>query len=99
MNRTRSTGLPVPPTLPQRAFSPSLGWLATLIILEISAASSAVYQPLTLIGKDCGHLGKKHRRGSGANQSRPPFERAAASARAQAATENRHGFKSRAQAT
>jgi flagellar protein FlbT len=28
-------------------------------MLKISPASSAVYQSLTLIGKDCGHLGKK----------------------------------------
>jgi hypothetical protein len=28
-------------------------------MLDILAAPSALYQSLTLIGKDCGHLGKK----------------------------------------
>jgi flagellar protein FlbT len=68
MNRYRSIAFVARSATYQREVSSPRDWLSTLIMLDISAALFALYQSLTLIGKDCGHLGKKHRRVFGATE-------------------------------
>src|SRR6476646_5042130 len=59
MNGYRSIGFFGRRPAHQRAVCLPRGRLTTLIILDIPAAPCALYQSLTTIGKDYGHLGKK----------------------------------------
>jgi flagellar biosynthesis repressor protein FlbT len=81
MNRRHSNELLITPVTRQSAVSSSRDLKITLIILQVSAASCLVHEALTAIVKDCGRIGKKHQRLSGATKSRHSFELAVAIAR------------------
>jgi hypothetical protein len=57
MNRYRTNGAPALPATRRLSIPESRGCKITLILLHIFVTSGAVYQPLTVIGKDCSRIG------------------------------------------
>src|ERR1700694_2063771 len=99
MNPNRAPALPVTPAAHEAAVSSSRDLQITLITLHISAAA---FPRLPTVNRNkkglWSHPPKKASRASWRDQSRHSFASAAVFAREEAATENRHGPKSRTQA-
>src|ERR1700731_2743832 len=77
MNRYCTTAFPATPPAPQSVVLPSRDFKIALITLQIFRAVRFVYQALTAIGKDCGHIGKQASAPIGRNQGRHSFAPAA----------------------